>query len=221
MKVKHIAMLFALFFVATLLSCSDDDGLSIDGHKVIDFVSEFGMISTNSRAQVVGFTNDNDEYRAFFEPTDITNAVIDTTYRALVYYYTSEDFSDYGLYAFVSIPVCPPIDISEVEEVKTDPVWSPEIWVSNNKSYINIGMTVYSYTDSSAHILDIVKSVDESKGNMTTLTLYHDQNDIPEYYSSTIYVSIPIKGYFESGEPVNIVINTYDSGVKEEIITIP
>ncbi|MCD7713708.1 MAG: hypothetical protein LUI08_02065, partial [Prevotella sp.] len=172
-------------------------------------------------AMTVGFTTDDNVYKALAEPKDISGARPDTTYRALIYYYETEQ-SYVELYGFTLIPVVAPRDSSEFEEIKTDPVGLQSVWVSNNNSYINLTLNLLgsSSSDSDSQIIDIVRSTDEDHGGITKLTLYHDQNNVPEYYTSTVYLSIPVKGNFSVGEEVNLVVNTYSEGTVSKIFTI-
>ncbi|MCD8305904.1 MAG: hypothetical protein LUC49_04500 [Prevotella sp.] len=212
--------LFTILFLATLLfaACMDDDD---NGTSYTDLRADFGMIKTNSSAMTVGFTTDDNVYKALAEPKDISGARPDTTYRALIYYYETEQ-SYVELYGFTLIPVVAPRDSSAFEEIKTDPVGLQSVWVSNNNSYINLTLNLLgsSSSDSDSQIIDIVRSTDEEHGGITKLTLYHDQNNVPEYYTSTVYLSIPVKGNFSVGEEVNLVVNTYSEGTVSKIFTI-
>ncbi len=210
-----------LFLLSALLfaSCMDDDS----DPSYTDLRADFGVIQTNSSAMTIGFTTDDNVFKALAEPKDISGARPDTTYRALIYYYETEQ-SYVELYGFTTIPVISPRDSTEFDEIKTDPVGLQSVWVSNNNSYINLTLNILgasaSSSDSDTQIIDIVRSTDEEHGGITKLTLYHDQNGVPEYYTSTVYVSIPVKGNFNTGDSINLVVNTYSEGEVSKIFTI-
>ncbi len=211
----------ALLLLAASLcwSCIDDDD-----NTNATLRADFAMLQTNSSSLTVGFLTDDDVFKSFSEPKDISGARPDTTYRALVYYYETEQSSYVDLYGFTLVTVRAPQDEEKFDEIKTDPVGLQSIWLSDNNSYINMTLTVMTGVSGEAvedtQTLDIVRSTDEEHGGITKLTLYHDQNDVPEYYSTTVYLSIPIEGYFEVGEPINLVVNTYSSGEVSNIFTI-
>ncbi len=217
---KALPVIAIIFAALTLSSCLDDD----DDNDLGTLRADFAMIQTNSAGMTVGFLTDDDVYKTLAEPQDISGAKADTTYRALVYYYDSED-SYVTLYGFTLATVRAPQDADLFEEIKTDPVNLQSVWLSNNNSYINMTLSVLvgntTSTAESTQTIDVVRSVDEEHGGITRLTLYHDQNGVSEYYSQTVYLSIPIKGFFESGEPVNLVVNTYDNGEVSNIFSIP
>ncbi len=210
-----------LFLFAALLmsACMDDD----NNPAYSDLRADFAMIQTNSSAMTVGFTTDNNEYKTLSEPKNISGARPDTTYRALVYYYETGQ-STAELYGFTLVTVRDPQDEEKFDAVKTDPVGLQSVWISNNGSYINMCLNLMngaaSSSDTNTQMLDIVRSSDEEHGGITKLTLYHDQNNVPEYYSSTIYLSIPVEGNFNEGDTVNLVVNTYNEGEVSKIFTI-
>ncbi len=219
---KKSLLFTVLMFTALLFtSCMKEDDDAIDLSKL---QADFAMLTTNSEAMTVGFLTDDNVYRTLAEPMNISGAKADTTYREFVYYYETSN-SYVKLYGFSSVYVCEPKAEDNYEEIKTDPVGLQSIWLSNNNSYINLTLYVMTgYSSSSGdtdQIIDIIRSTDEERGGITKLTLYHDQNNIAEYYSSTVYLSIPVKGNFESGEAVNIEVNTYSDGEVSNILTIP
>jgi hypothetical protein len=63
-------------------------------------------------------------------------------------------------------------------------------------------------------IEDTVRST-SSGSKCVELRLYHDQNHVPEYYTSRTYVSLPLSVYssvLTSGDSIRIRIKTYDDG---------
>jgi hypothetical protein len=65
----------------------------------------------------------------------------------------------------------------------------------------------------------VVNSVETMADGSKTfyLTLHHDQDSIPEYYTQTVYISVPLKEY-SAGDRIYIRMNTY-SGWIEKIFT--
>ena len=188
--------------------------------------SDFAMLHTNSDAKAVAFTTDDDRDLTFTKPVEIEGLKADTTYRALVYYDdkgTSTATFKNASPVYVSIPQQP----SAGSILKHDPITWNSTWLSKNGKYINLGLKLkVGVTDDSQnkmHILGtILKKEDSVSGNNKyTLTLYHDQNGVPEYYSSTAYISIPIdREIFQTGDVIDINIYTYD-GLKTKSIIVP
>lgn len=101
-------------------------------------------------------------------------------------------------------------------------------WMSKNGRYINLGIIVKTgkqdETDSSQRIgLAYTGSEEAADGTKVHhLTLLHDQNGVPEYYSSNAYVSVSLSSLpfpAMSGDRIEIAVNTY-GGEKKEVFTI-
>ncbi len=229
---KILFMLLALISFGAMISCSDDD----DDDYIISYPdgSELGMIVINSNTEMVGFYNDDDDYYAFTSAVPVTNASLnikpDTTYRALIMY-TNAGIPGYVNYYEVDLlNVARPITPDDVEEMKTDPIQAvTEIWVSNNASFINMALDIFATQGTTEQRIDFVNMGKNEQGH-TVLEMYHDQVNVFDYQMhDVVYLGIPIKGYFESGEVVDIIIKIYDkdSGVGDSegnvttTITIP
>ncbi len=216
-SLTHLPILVTVLAgVLLVTSCLDDD----DDSPRYATNADFGMLYTDASAQVVAFTTDDDAYRIFNDPVTATGAMPDTTYRALIYYVAESNTATYvDYYYFEQVPVLAPIDsIAFDQEIITDPIYSfDELWVSNNNSYINILISVYTSQDNQT--LDFISTYDSERG-VTKLTLYHTQPDIYGFYTTSTYLSIPIQGYFSPGETVEINTTTY-SGVVTKTVTIP
>ncbi len=213
---NKLKLFFLIATVALFIACSDDD----DYFDLTTLRSDFGMLHFNSQHQAVSFTNDSDEtfqFTSYFQDSYYT---ADSTYRALVYYYPASTSPYYELYAFILVYVTEPVSKSTVGEMVTDPVSWENVWFSENSSYLNFTFGVKYDSSDTSQILYFVKDIDEDNGR-TRLTLYHDQNGVAEYYTSDLYVSIPLKGNFESGESIEIVVNDYDNDIMTRNYTIP
>ncbi len=204
-RTKHISVVLVLLTILTLSSCFDDDDATVYATN-----ADFGIVQSDYMGRLVSFTTDNNVYRVFNDPVTGTGAKADTTYRALIYYTADNDNATYVDYYYIAeIPVFAPVEVADTESLPTDPVSSvDENWLSANGTYINILVSIYPvYSSSDTHTVDFVKSKDED--GTTVLTMYHKNPD--NYYTYTTvteYMSIPIKGYFTSGEKVRMVVST-------------
>ena len=141
----------------------------------------------------------------------------DTVYRALLYYNNVGD----GKAKVVSISrvgVLYPSD-SISTGMKTHPLHLESVWMSKNRKYLNLRLRllVGSTDDDKAH-QTIGLLADSISPGHRRLTLYHDQGDIPEYYSSTTYASIPLHAV--GADTLTLVVNTYDNGVVSRTFAI-
>ena len=99
----------------------------------------------------------------------------------------------------------------------TDPVKFESTWMSKTGKYLNLSLQLKTgVTDDStaaqslAIISDtLVKHADSKQ--IRHLILYHDQGNVPEYYSTKVYLSIPTNRI--DADSVRISINSYDGEV--------
>lgn len=151
----------------------------------------------------------------------------DSVYRALLYYdktvATTDAAAGNGTTAKTivrarsvrSVPVLRPIEAAKVDAMRTDPVGFESLWMSKNKSYINISLLLKSGKaegDEALHALGVVSdgTTTDAAGRRTLhLTLYHDQGGVPEYYTVQQYVSIPTQ-LLEEADTVELTLNTYN-----------
>lgn len=135
----------------------------------------------------------------------------DTLYRALLYYNKVEGKDIEVMSSSVASLLVPKED-SRVKE--TDPLTYTSGWMSANGRYVNLclGLKV-GKTDDGNTLQGLDLRLDEVKTDaeghrLCYMTLLHDQNGMPEYYTETFYFSIPIEG-FSSGDEFHIKMNTY------------
>lgn len=105
--------------------------------------------------------------------------------------------------------------------VKTDPLSLESIWVSTNKRYLNIGLLLKIGTTDNAKaihrvglVADTVITHDDGKRTMHA-RLYHDQGDVPEYYSHRTYFSV-LQSCLDA-DSISLTTNTYDGKVVKRL----
>lgn len=144
----------------------------------------------------------------------------DTLYRAVLYY-NKVSSTEAEPMALSLIPTLLPAPKEKYDEVRTDPVKFESLWISGNGRYLNIGLYLkvgHIDEDAELHTIGLIDdgTVTNSDGTRTArLRLYHDQGDVPEYYSSKYYVSIPCKVF--DTDSVSITLNTYDGPVERRL----
>ena len=161
-------------------------------------------------------TDDGDEMplTAPYTAKWVTKA--DTTYRCMLYYNKVENQAE-----VLSMGQVPCAAIKSVQEfgkkVVTDPVTFESTWMSKTGRYLNLSILVKTgVTDdtTAAQSLAIVSDTlithpDHKK--IRHLILHHDQGNVPEYYSTQVYISIPTERI--DADSVRISINSYDGEV--------
>ena len=146
----------------------------------------------------------------------------DTTYRMMLYY-NKEGNKPIELKSLRRAHIVKPSDKQSSLTIHDDPVKLISVWKAQNSSYINmsLGLMVGNVENEDAvHKVGlVVNSVETIADGSKTyyLTLHHDQDSIPEYYTQTVYLSVPLKEY-SAGDRIYIRMNTY-SGWIEKIFT--
>ena len=146
----------------------------------------------------------------------------DTTYRMMLYY-NKEGNKPIELKSLRRAHVVKASDKQSSLTIHDDPVKLISVWKAQNSSYINmsLGLMVGNVENEDAvHKVGlVVNSVETIADGSKTyyLTLHHDQDSIPEYYTQTVYISVPLTEY-SAGDRICIRMNTY-SGWIEKIFT--
>ena len=215
-----------LFLVVTACHVNDyDTGDSKYSYLRADFVEA----RTNSEGLICkAVTDDGDSL--FLSPLLKTSwgTRPDTLYRALLYYNKGETnaslpskslqaFSVIGVGASQVYVLRPQNEMASVV-IADDGVGFQSAWQSANKRYINMALVLKggkAENVDNKHILGVVRDsvVTNQQGHHTYFyRLYHLQNGVPAYYSSTIYASIPMS-FMRAGDTLQLTIRTSQKGV--------
>ena len=178
--------------------------------------ADFAEAFVNSNKQVTSIVTDDGDELALTTPYKakwVSKA--DTTYRCYLYYNKVEGKAEVLSMAKVTCPtILLPAGLSK--GLITDPVKFESMWLSKTGKYLNLSLYVKTgeADDSSAtQKLDIIQDkliVHPDNKCIRHLILFHDQSNIPEYYSHQVYISIPTNKI--DADSVGISINTYDNG---------
>ena len=146
----------------------------------------------------------------------------DTTYRMMLYY-NKEGNKPIELKSLRRAHVVKASDKQSSLTIHDDPVKLISVWKAQNGSYINMSLGLMvgnAENEDAVHKVGlVVNSVETMADGSKTyyFTLHHDQDSIPEYYTQTVYISVPLKEY-SAGDRICIRMNTY-SGWIEKIFT--
>lgn len=207
-----IVSFFTLLLIVTTFSCSDfsyEAGDSKYSYLTTEFVEAF----TNNDTILTYGIDDNNKKIKFTNPIKIYWASRpDTLYRALLYYTKNRNNI---VQQIVPITVLSIIH-TKIKNKKNihDPVIFESAWISNNRKYLNLGIAIKngkSIKKSLRHNIAVICTNKEKINNSKTLwhlSFCHSQNNIPEYYSQKIYLSVPLKN-ISKGDNIILTINSY------------
>lgn len=207
---NYFLLLPALLFL--LISCSGED--SQEGDSTYSFLcAEFVEAHTAAASEIDRATTDDGELLVLSPHINVSWAQkADSTYRALLYYNKVENVGGTVIPISLSrVPVLRAKDATEFEEgVKTDPVKVESAWLSKGKAYLNAGLLLKTGVADDADAIQSIGLVLVSETDTDlTLRLYHDQGGVPQYYTSRVYVSIPLTAVRQM-KTIHLLVNTND-----------
>jgi hypothetical protein len=178
---------------------------------------DFAEAIVNSSKQVAKIvTDDGDEMFVSSPYTARWIAKADTTYRCMLYYNKVEGKAE--VVSMGQVPCASIVPLSQYDkELKTDPVKFESTWMSKTGRYLNLSFQLKTgVTDDTAAVqsLAIVSDtlITHPDGKqIRSLILHHDQGNVPQYYSTQVYISIPTNRI--DADSVRISINSYDGEV--------
>ena len=218
--------IFILFSLSAIISSCTQDAYDKGEGKYSLMRGDFVEAQVDANKQIVSITTDDGDILPLVNPYPakwVTKG--DTIYRCMLYYNKVE--SEKGQYAAEVVSIgqvpCPTLKRwSEFkQEYRTDPVKFESIWLSKSRKYLNLYMQLKTgVTDDTtavqqlAFVSDtIIINKDETRSHR--IVLHHDQNKVPEYYSTKAYVSIPVSAI--AADSVSIWMNTYDGPISKTL----
>ena len=204
--------LLSLLTLVTITACTQDSYEKGEG-AYSQMMAELADAHVNSDKRVDYVDTDEGERLVLSKSASasfITKA--DTTYRVSFYYKKVDDKVE--SLAMGRVSVLSPLPAKDIKDMKTDPVRIESMWIGKSKKYANLSlylMTGATDSDSLRQVLGCRRDalVTNTDGTRTLrLTLYHNQGDVPEYYSQRVYLSIPIQGM--KADSIWFTVNTYE-----------
>ena len=212
-RLPHILVMALCFF-----SCTTDSYEKGEG-KYSLMRGDFIEAKVDGNRQMISFTTDDGEQFDLSEPyTDKWIKTPDTLYRCMLYYNKVETAK--GKYAAEVLSVgqvpCPSLKhwADFKEKYRTDPVKFESLWLSKSGKYLNLYMllkTGVTEDTTAVHRLAFISDtimVNNDETRSHHIVLHHDQNKVPEYYSTKVYVSIPVSAI--AADSVSLWMNTYE-----------
>ena len=186
---------------------------------------DFVEAQINGNKQVMSIITDDGEQLLLTEPyTAKWIAKADTVYRCMLYYNKLESSgrqtAEIVSMAQVPCPMVKPLKDFD-REFRTDPVKFESLWLSKSAKYLNIYLQLKTgVTDDTSAVQQLAILIDtvisHVDGTRTRyLLLHHDQNRVPEYYSTKAYISIPTQKL--DADSVSIFLNTYSGPIRKTL----
>ena len=206
-----------IVIITVLCSCSKDAYEKGEG-KYSLMRGDFAEAIVNSGKQVTGIiTDDGDEFTLTTPYTAKWVTTADTTYRCMLYYNKIGDKAE--VLSMGQVPCVGVTPLSKFDRrLVTDPVKFESTWMSKSGRYLNLSLLLKTgITDDStavqslAIVSDTVITQPDNK-RIRHLILHHDQDNVPEYYSTQVYISIPTQRI--DADSVRISINSYSGEVE-------
>ena len=206
-----------IVIITVLCSCSKDAYEKGEG-KYSLMRGDFAEAIVNSSKQVTGIiTDDGDEFTLIAPYTAKWVTTADTTYRCMLYYNKMADKAE--VLSMGQVPCVGITPLSKFDHrLVTDPVKFESTWMSKSGRYLNLSLLLKTgVTDDStavqnlAIVSDTVITHPDNK-RIRHLILHHDQANVPEYYSTPVYISIPTQRI--DADSVRISINSYSGEVE-------
>jgi len=173
-----------------------------------NLIGDFVVAHATGEKQVdYVLTDDGDSLRITnsFQFNQVQKA--DTFYRAQLYYNKPEEGKAEAV-AFAIVPTLPVYPQERVDTMKTDPVRFESAWISKSGRYLNIGLYIMTGTNDGKTTSQTIATT----WLADTLTFYHAQNGAPEYYSTKVYLSVPLANIPKKSFILRI--NTYNGWVE-------
>ncbi|MBR1468566.1 MAG: hypothetical protein IJ605_00395 [Prevotella sp.] len=213
--------LFTIHYSLFTASCTTENYDSGDGQYSY-LRADFVEIHTIAPKQADFALSDDGDRIAFPAPFAVQWAEkADTFYRALLYYDRKPD--GYTPVSLQRVYVLQPIAADEVKNRKFDPVTFESTWLSPCQTsssspqsgglrgayYLNLSFLIKTGQADDKDAIQSIGVMSEERNDTLCLTLLHDQGNVPQYYSTRVYTSIPLDGT----KPVKITVNSYEGSV--------
>ena len=210
--------LFSLTIAFIFLTSCSNDAYETGDSRYSYLRTDFVEVRTNSHSQLVSAITDDNITLLFSKIAKTSWAkTADSTYRALLYYNIGDTTAMPITVEPISIGqvyVLHPQSLDKIAKNSSDPVGFQSAWLSKNNKYVNMSLTLKTGQVEDTKLQQRIglacDSIVERNGKKYYFYRFiHDQGGVPQYYSQTIYISIPLKGVNE-GDALYVKVNSYD-----------
>lgn len=196
---QRILLTISMLSLLSVVGCKHDFYES--GDSTLSYLqTEFAEVTTDGTGNIVSALTDNDVSLTLNPPIKRSWAKENSVYRTLLYYNKVENNTTEAI-AIEPIPILQirVLDSNtHINRLAVDPLTLQSAWVSKNKKYLNLGLILKTGSTENTNAVQSVGVVQADKRQLSNgraklyLVLYHNHNEVPEYYSSRIFASIPL-----------------------------
>ena len=212
--------LFVLICVICVICGCTQDAYEKGEGKYSLMRADFVEARANAQKQIDQIITDDGEQLQASKPfTSKLVVTPDSVYRCILYYNKVRD--EKGQYVFEPVSIgevsCPKIiPLSGLDkEMKTDPVTVNSVWVGKDRKYLNLNIGLKMGTTESENNLHSVGMVcTKTEDGITYYTFYHDQADIPQYYTQNVLLTVDCA----KEKIIDLTINTYNGTWHKQFI---
>ncbi len=205
-----------LLTLSAFMSCTIDSYEKGDG-ELSAVLADFVVAHVNADQKVDYVVTDDDQRLTLQSLYEVDWKVkTDSLYRAVLYY--EKDGHQASPISLTNIPVVTLIPKDSVKNgMKTDPLTLESVWISKNKSFLNVGFYAKvgeTANKTAVHQLGMVQDTLVKNTDLTRtlhLKVYHDQGGVPEYYSQKSYFCVALKDL--TVDSIRFSMNTYQGEV--------
>lgn len=130
----------------------------------------------------------------------------DTTLRWLLYYNKMNNSDPIEIVSHSNMTLLKVKDASKTE-MKTDPVTVNSVWVAKDHKYLNLNIGLkMGTTESESNLHSVGMVCTKTEDGIAYYTFYHDQADIPQYYTQNVLLTVECP----KEKTIDLTINTYN-----------
>ena len=207
---------------AFLLFCSCETDSYDTGDGNFSYLNADFVIAHTAGEKEIDYAVNDDDEKILLKPhvTAQWATTPDSLYRALLYYNkVKKDGEGMRAFRISQVHVLQPKDRREIENIITDPLTLQSVWMSHNGKYLNMGLDVKTGKPDEPdrrQLIGVMRDTTITAADGMThvyLRLLHNQNDVPEYYTSTTYASIPLTDSLRRAR-IHLLVNTYNGEIE-------
>lgn len=219
------ATISTLIAAACLAAACQSDGYETGDGRYSYLRADLVEARTAEAGTITAATTDDGERLTLSTPLAAGWATTpDSTYRAILYYSRADGTSaTVEAHTIAAVPVCRPREAATFKNIVTDPVTFQSVWTGADGRYVNLALDLKTGTADTQDARQTVGIVLDSTVTRTDgrtvafLRLYHDQGEVPQYYSSRTYLSIPTANIKADSAALTVV--TYKGTVTHTVST--
>lgn len=189
-RVSHVAHsigLFCLLFLVTACSKEEETAKSYE-----QFTARMVMAVTSAPQRVSKCVTDEGDTLLLTKPAEVSWATVaDTAWRAMLYYNAIDEHKAQPI-ALQRVPVLIPSESTDT--IGNDPLEVESVWTSGQRRWLNLRLRVMTATPDQTTAKQLLGATLRWEGTMPLLTLHHRQNGVPQYFSQSVFLSIPLQG---------------------------